>query len=881
MGYRIFPAITQMNNGYISPIMESRSDVQGYAYSLRQTKNAIPLVTGANKNRGGTAYIAGIGQCYLIPFSVNQADSYMLYFKPEGANNTFIGVIKDRKVLLNQGLETTRVGVVAPYVYEDLFDEKGRFLIDYKQKGDIMYLAHKNYPLMKLSRYSWYQWTIENVALQGGPFKDRNTDKTVKLKTSGSVGAVALSSVGIGDSCECIVYPPTMTVSIGANKNIRTWFTVLNTDIDFILDAPTPRAGVLSPLEICTLIKNAIDSAGNPDWGVTIIDSSNNPYLRITANNSELANKDVQVQLSYRISAVINEQDITIVSNSYFGEYTTDEEDFFTPSMVGMPIRLTLENTNVNNVWYTGKEGITEGMIVTSDSAYYKALNAGTCGNVKPTHKEGVVSDGNINWQYLHSGYGYGVITGVVDEYTANFEIKKRLPDEIISQGTYKWELGIIGQGRYPKCLEFFKDRLVLGVEDDGLTKICFSAAGDYENFADMTFGEVLADNAIVLPIFSDLNSINWLCPNGGSLFVGTEGGIVSIGPITASEVLGPNNISYDEVANVGTCRIKPIKISGDILFVGRTGKDIYGLSYNFESDSFEPEEVSLMAEELIESGIKNWCLQYSPDRIIWMCDNKGLLIGLTYNKKQQVRAFHYHETQGQFDNVACIPSPDGDKDEVYFCVNRTDNVSFASVEYLKDGLKVENKNFDDALANAWFLDCGFKHTFDEPTTRITNGLELPVCYLNKEIAIIADGKYIGTKFFGDEAIVLDNPVTTVLFGLPYETIIEPMPINIDLPGKSGQARTQRISSIVVRLYRSCNFKFSYDGKYWREAKLSPENKILSGDYLINWADSNTHINLNDEDIVNATGARMIFKQDLPYPVCFAAFYPQMEVGNG
>ncbi|MBQ4493056.1 MAG: hypothetical protein II972_00405, partial [Elusimicrobiaceae bacterium] len=98
-----------------------------------------------------------------------------------------------------------------------------------------------------------------------------------------------------------------------------------------------------------------------------------------------------------------------------------------------------------------------------------------------------------------------------------------------------------------------------------------------------------------------------------------------------------------------------------------------------------------------------------------------------------------------------------------------------------------------------------------------------------------------------------------------------------------GQARSQRINQMICRLYRSANFKYSWDGTNWHEAKVKGDSDLTlkSGDLILDWGDSNTFSKLNSEDIVNATGARMIFKQDKPLPVCFVAFYPQIEVSNG
>ena len=65
-----------MNSGQLAPLMEGRTDVQIYPYALRTEKNAVPLVYGSNKNRGGSAYAGAVktaaNKTALIPFKVGE-----------------------------------------------------------------------------------------------------------------------------------------------------------------------------------------------------------------------------------------------------------------------------------------------------------------------------------------------------------------------------------------------------------------------------------------------------------------------------------------------------------------------------------------------------------------------------------------------------------------------------------------------------------------------------------------------------------------------------------------------------------------------------------------------------------------------------------------
>lgn len=89
----------------------------------------------------------------------------------------------------------------------------------------------------------------------------------------------------------------------------------------------------------------------------------------------------------------------------------------FLASHVGMLIYLEQKDRGVP--WEVGKT-VAAGDIRRSEGKYYKALNAGTTGTLRPqndTHDSEY--DGAINWHHEHSGYGVGIITG----YTSNVQV--------------------------------------------------------------------------------------------------------------------------------------------------------------------------------------------------------------------------------------------------------------------------------------------------------------------------------------------------------------------------------------------------------------------------------------------------------------------------
>lgn len=58
--------------------------------------------------------------------------------------------------------------IVTPYLEADLFD------LQFAQSNDVLYIAHSDYPPMKLSRYGDTDWTIEEVDFKFGAWADEN-----------------------------------------------------------------------------------------------------------------------------------------------------------------------------------------------------------------------------------------------------------------------------------------------------------------------------------------------------------------------------------------------------------------------------------------------------------------------------------------------------------------------------------------------------------------------------------------------------------------------------------------------------------------------------------------------------------------------------------
>ena len=107
---------------------------------------------------------------------------------------------------------------------------------------------------------------------------------------------------------------------------------------------------------------------------------------------------------------------------------------------------------------------------------------------------------------------------------------------------------------------------------------------------------------------------------------------------------------------------------------------------YKFESDTYVAPDLTLLSEHVTKTGIIQIDYQQEPDSILWCVLTDGTLLGMTYQRDQEVIAWHRHivggvsdtaGTQAQVESVAVIPGTADDGagiDEIYVAVKRNIN---------------------------------------------------------------------------------------------------------------------------------------------------------------------------------------------------------------
>ena len=203
----------------------------------------------------------------------------------------------------------------------------------------------------------------------------------------------------------------------------------------------------------------------------------------------------------------------------------------------------------------------------------------------------------------------------------------------------------------HPSCVSFFEQRLVFAATSDQPQTMFFSKSGDYEN---MTSGTD-ADSAMIYTIASNqVNAIKSLKATR-TLICMTTGGEYAVSSGTSQDAITPSNINIRKQSNYGSAGVDALSIGNATIFLQRAKRKVRELAYNFDTDGYVAPDLTILSDHITETGIVQMDYQQEPHSILWAARTDGVLSGLTYNKLENVVAWHRHIIAGKSDTTKNI----------------------------------------------------------------------------------------------------------------------------------------------------------------------------------------------------------------------------------
>ena len=466
---------------------------------------------------------------------------------------------------------------------------------------------------------------------------------------------------------------------------------------------------------------------------------------------------------------------------------------------------------------------------------------------------------------------GYGKITGYTSATVVDWEI---LVDTGSSSASTDFALGAFSDTTgHPTCVTFFEQRLVFAGTTDQPQTVFFSKSGDYENFDENRGGTVADDDAIIYTIASNqVNAIRFMTATR-TLIIGTAGGEFAVSGGGTDVAITPTNILIKKQSNHGAANVDAIPAGNATLFLQRAKRKLRELAYNFDVDGYVSPDLTILAEHITEGGLTQLSYQQEPNQIIWGVRDDGELVGLTYQREQQVVAWHRHIFGGVFgsgntvcESVATIPT-DNSEYQTYVIVKRTINsVTRRYVEYIND---FDFDETDDTTFN--FLDSQLN--YDGSSTDTITGLD----HLEGQtVSVLANGSTHPDKTVSSGSITLDRNVTKAKVGLGYTSLLQTMRLDAGSQDGTSQGKTKRIFDIAIRLYESIGVEVGPDLTNMERIPFRSSADAMDAGLGVFTGDKEVEFRGNYE-----TDGFIFVRQTQPLPLTILSLYPRLQTNDG
>jgi hypothetical protein len=510
-------------------------------------------------------------------------------------------------------------------------------------------------------------------------------------------------------------------------------------------------------------------------------------------------------------------------------------------NLVGRKLKIYQNVTNdAVKAWYQGMSVSVGKTVVWSDGKYYLARSGETTKSVQPTHSEGIVSDGGVQWQYLHSGYITATILSVKNEFEMTLLLKdgEHLPVQDIGKvnnvfSSYRWSMWG-ANSIYPSQIFFNSGRLGFFTNSSHGAYYNLSRTDSYYDFSEDSHGEVLDTDAIqgLITGGSFSNKINWVISRE-NIYCGSACTEFVIGGVDG--MITPSTVYCKPVSFTGGAKVAALKYMTLSMFVGAGGNNLNVVSYDYSSESYIPQDVSYIAGHLFESGIKKIIGVPRPDNCIYILMNDGSLVQLVDSVSEGVAAFSRIDLGKPVLDIAPVFS--GTKVDVY--VLRVDKPTTIDNTYFVDLDKF-------CISEPTYMLSSVVYTPDEDKEFVSSLLHIPY---NPEDAPgttvyvkdmesgqfvsydVNDGLYTGRGFknpFKSKKVCIGMEMPFELHGVPSV-------------GSKLEGVQQKSVRFLVRLLDSGAFSYGsshdfdkwYDYNNWNIAdsqEWDSKHKLMTGD---------------------------------------------------
>lgn len=279
----------------------------------------------------------------------------------------------------------------------------------------------------------------------------------------------------------------------------------------------------------------------------------------------------------------------------------------------------------------------------------------------------------------------YGQATDVMYLVNRNYE-----PRKLTIIGETNWTLAtyvrtgdpFTGVNHWPGAISFTSDgRLIFGGTNNSPTTLWGSAGpatGGGSRFDDFLI--VVSPTAIDSYVFTlavihgQSDSIRWISNTDNFLVVGTFGSVRYLYGSALDQPVTPLSVNARSVNTYGAAFINPVPLGPQMLYCQRSGNIIRSIEYDYLINGYQSLDKNLVSDHILNSGIKTLTNTSGIPDILWACRNDGILVGMTYNAKENKYGWHRHAISGaSVEWVQRLPQ-ETNQDILWMICKRTDS---------------------------------------------------------------------------------------------------------------------------------------------------------------------------------------------------------------
>jgi hypothetical protein len=764
--------------------MQGRVDLDKYRNGMNTCLNGVPVMQGPWTRRPGTAFMHGVKDnaqsVRLIPFRHNSGNDYILEF---GVN--YIRIFNNQAITVNTGQSVTSITLASP--------------------GVVTKTAHGYSDGDRLELYDFV-----------GALQLNGREIIVANKTANDFELTDSD----GTAIDTTAYTAFTSGNMAEIYEVVTLFEAV--DLPDLHFTQTADALYIFHVNHEPVILTRTSAA---DWTLSAFTTSDGPYLETNATTTTITP-----------SAAVNGADVTITGAVDNGagliRITAGSHGLTTGDVI--EIEDVLGTIEANFHWRITTVNANEFDL---DASAF--VNAYISGGIIEPHVELVASaitgiNGDTGFAAgdvgrlirMQEGSAWGWAEIVYFESTT--VVHAHVYDTFTNTNAkLSWRLGAWSDTTgWPRTGAFLENRLWLGGPTDNPQRVDGSRSGLYTTFSPSDLdGTVPDDAAIDYPLNADdLHAVRWLSPTSRGLAIGTSRGewLLSAGSTTA-EVITPSNATARPSTYHGSDTTQPVKVGSATLFAQRGSRKIREFAYLYETDDFTAPDMTLVAEHILRPGTTQHVQQQIPHTIIWSVRSDGDLLGFTYERAQNVTAWHRHTLGGFSDSgntaaakveaLALIPSADGTRDELYVQTDRyIDGGTRRTIEYMTKFWETTDSQ-DEAvhLDNAW--------------TQLSSPASDTITQLHhlegESVQIYADGARYPDQTVSNGLLTISQTASILTVGYGYNSDGENLPLEGGSQDGSSASKIRRIHRVGFNLLDTLGLKFGPDENNLQEALVA------------------------------------------------------------